>query len=484
MALAIVGLGPGSVDDITRRVWQALENAPTVILRTSRHPCAIALPCADTMIACDDLYETHSAFADVYDAIVERVMSAVASGDVVYAVPGDPMIGEATTAKLRAAAEQAGITVEILPGISFIEPSLALVGIDGIDGVQIHDALTLGAMHHPQINPDYPALISQVYSPAIASDLKLTLMNQYPDEFPVMLIHAAGSDDAQVERVSLYEIDRSPHISHLTSLYLPALGEMSSFEQFQAIIAHLRAPEGCPWDQEQTHESLRRYIVEETHEVLDAIDRQDWDALAEELGDVLLQVVLHTQIAIDDGEFKMSDVLRAVNSKMIRRHPHVFGDVSADNAAQVVTNWEAIKQQEKAGRADTAPESLLSGIPAGLAPLAQSLRLQHKAAKVGFDWPDIAPVADKLREELAELLAAETAEDRLKELGDILFVVVNLGRHVGVDDPETALRLTNLKFRTRFQAVENAVRKSGKPWDAFTLDELDRYWNAAKADAP
>jgi tetrapyrrole methylase family protein/MazG family protein len=309
-------------------------------------------------------------------------------------------------------------------------------------------------------------------------------MNQYPDEFHVALIHAAGSAHAVVEHVPLYEIDRSSLISHLTSLYLPALGEMSSFERFQDIIAHLRAPEGCPWDKEQTHESLRRFIVEETHEVLDAIDREDWDGLAEELGDVLLQVVLHTQIAIDDGEFKMSDVLRAVNSKMIRRHPHVFGDAAADNAAQVITNWEAIKQREKAESGKATPESLLSGIPTSLAPLLQSLKLQHKAAKVGFDWPSIAPVADKLREELDELLTAETPDDRLKELGDILFVVVNLGRHLGIDDPETALRLTNLKFRTRFQAVEDAVMASGRDWKAFTLDELDQYWNAAKPNAP
>ncbi len=481
MAIIIAGLGPGSIDDVTRRVWRALETAQTVILRTERHPCVPHLPAVQKLIACDDLYEKHAAFEAVYDAIVARVIDHARSGDVVYAVPGDPTIGESTTAKLRAAAESVGIGVQILPGISFIEPSLALVGVDGIDGVQLLDALVVGAMHHPQINPDYPALISQVYSPAVASDLKLTLMNQYPDEFPVMLIHAAGSADAKVEQLALYEIDRSPHTSHLTSMYLPALGEMSSFERFQDIIAHLRAPEGCPWDKEQTHDSLRRYIVEETHEVLDAIDREDWDALAEELGDVLLQVVLHTQIAIDDGEFKMSDVLRAVNQKMIRRHPHVFGDAAADSAAQVVTNWEAIKQREKAERGNDAPQSLLDSIPVSLAPLSQSYKLQHKAGKVGFDWPGIEPVADKLREELAELLTAETPDERLKELGDILFVVVNLGRHVGIDDPETALRLTNRKFRTRFQAVERAVKASGRPWDSFALDELDAFWNAAKA---
>jgi tetrapyrrole methylase family protein/MazG family protein len=480
MHITIVGLGPGSAEDITRRVWHALERAPHIILRTERHPCVAHLPNRDNTRSCDDLYESLDAFDQVYAAIVERIITQASLTDVVYAVPGDPWIGESTTARLQQAAQTAGHTLSVLSGISFIEPSLALVGVDGIDGVQLHDALVIGAMHHPPLNPDAPALISQVYSPTVASNLKLTLMNQYPDDFQVTLIHAAGSPDALVESLPLYEMDRSANISHLTSLYVPALGDMASFERFQEIIAYLRAPEGCPWDREQTHESLRRYLLEETHEVLDAIDRGDMDALADELGDVLLQVVLHTQIAIDDGEFRMADVLRAVNHKMIRRHPHVWGDVAVGDSGQVLQNWEALKQREKAEKADATPESLLDGIPTSMAPLLQSFKLQHKAGKVGFDWPDVMPVADKIREELAEVLAAETPDERMKELGDLLFVVVNLGRHIGIEDSESALRLTNLKFRRRFAAVERAVHQSGRAWDAFTLDELDAFWNAAK----
>lgn len=482
MSLTIVGLGPGDAGDITRRAWQVIESAPVVVLRTERHPCVPDLPINGQRVTCDDLYETNARFEDVYDAVVARVMGYASAGDVVYAVPGDPCVGESTTAKLRTACAAAGVPLTILPGVSFIEPTLAAAGVDGIDGVQLHDALVIGAMHHPPLNPDAPALISQVYSRQVANDLKLTLMNQYPDDFPVKLIHGAGSVEALTEDVALYEIDRSPHINHLTSLWLPALGGMSSFERFQETIAHLRAPEGCPWDREQTHESLRRYLLEESAEVLDAIDRGDADALADELGDLLLQVVLHAQIAIDDGEFKMTDVLRSINAKMIRRHPHVWGEVSADTPSQVVNNWEAIKAREKADKAsgDPTPESLLDGVPPTLTPLQQSHKLQHKAAKVGFDWPDVTPVAAKINEEVAELLAADTPDERLKELGDILFVVVNLGRHMGVDDPETALRLTNQKFRTRFLAVERAVQASGRPWSDFTLAELDTFWDAAK----
>jgi tetrapyrrole methylase family protein / MazG family protein len=208
-----------------------------------------------------------------------------------------------------------------------------------------------------------------------------------------------------VELLPLFEIDRSQHIAHLTSLYIPALGNMSSFERFQEIIAHLRAPEGCPWDREQTHESLKRYLLEESHEVLEAIDNADSQSLAEELGDLLLQVVLHTQIAIDEGEFNMTDVLRHVNAKMIRRHPHVWGDVSADNPDQVVTNWEALKKQEHVQNGKMR-ESLLDGIPKGLPALMQAHEYQRKAAKPGFDWERIEDVEAKVREELDEIKAA------------------------------------------------------------------------------
>ncbi|MBZ0301078.1 MAG: nucleoside triphosphate pyrophosphohydrolase, partial [Anaerolineae bacterium] len=318
-----------------------------------------------------------------------------------------------------------------------------------------------------------------VYSQRVASDVKLTLMNQYPDDFPVQLIHAAGTPEALVETLPLYEIDRSAHISHMTSLFVPALGEMSSFEQFQEIIAHLRAPEGCPWDRKQTHESLRQFLIEEAYEVLDTIESGDTDALYEELGDLLLQIILHTQIAIDDGEFKMPDVLRYVNAKMIRRHPHVWGDVSADNPDQVVTNWEALKRQEKAdnGKPD---EYLLDSIPPALPALLLANQYQARAAKVNFDWPRVDDVIAKFREELDELLAAVTLEEQAEEMGDLLFVLVNWARWLKIE-PETALREANVKFYRRFRYIEEQVRAGGTQLADHPLDELDALWNEAKA---
>lgn len=483
MTLTIVGLGPGEIDDLSRRAWRVLKQAQTIYLRTSRHNCVKCLPQDDntTYHSFDDLYERGDSFEAVYSTIVERLLDAAKNGDVVYAVPGDPMVGESTTTRLLKAAQDAGITVDIVHGISFVEPMLRAVGIDALDGLQIFDGIEVAVMHHPPLNPDFPALIGQVYSRQVASDVKLTLMNQYPDEFPVKLIHAAGGEGEQVETVPLYAIDRSDHIDHLTSLYVPALGEMSSFEQFQEIIAHLRAPEGCPWDRKQTHTSLRPYLLEEAYEVLDAIDSGDTDSLYEELGDLLLQVVLHTQIAIDDGEFNMTDVLRHVNAKMVRRHPHVWGDVEVDgNADQVVTNWEALKRQEKVDN-DAGDDSMLDSIPNGLPALLQAYQYQARVAKVGFDWAQVGDVVAKVREELDEIDAAESDAEWAAEFGDLLFVLVNWARWHKVE-PENALRDANRKFYRRFNYIEQQVRAQGKAMTDYTLDELDALWNAAKAE--
>lgn len=482
MTITIVGLGPGDIDDLSRRAWRVLKQAQTVYLRTSRHGCVPCLPQNDiTYHSFDDLYDTSESFETVYSTIVERLLEAVQSGDVIYAVPGDPLVGESTTTRILEKARAAGIPVEIISGISFIEPMLRLAGIDALDGLQIFDGIDLATMHHPPINPDFPAFVGQVYSRAVASNVKLTLMNQYPDEFSVKLIHAAGTEAAIVEDLPLYEIDRSPHISHMTSVYVPALGGMTSFEQFQEIIAHLRAPEGCPWDKEQTHESLRQFLLEEAYEVLDVIDQGDTDALAGELGDLLLQVVLHTQIAIDDGEFHMTDVLRRINEKMVRRHPHVFGTTQVENADQVVTNWEAIKRTEKAANGSEKPESLLASIPKGLPALLQAYQYQARAAKIGFDWDNIGDVWAKVEEELREVEAEKGNPDAQgREMGDLLFALVNWSRWLKIE-PENALREANARFARRFAYVEQQASQNGRTMTDYTLNELDAFWNAAKA---
>lgn len=479
MGITIVGLGPGAAEDLTRRAWRALTTAPRLYLRTAQHGSVAGFPPGLRYSSFDALYETHERFEEVYAAIIDELLAAARDGDLVYAVPGDPLVGEATTTGLLAAAGAEGIPVEIVNGVSFVEPLLAQLGVDALDGLQLLDGLQVAAMHHPPINPAFPALLAQIYSQAVASDVKLTLMNQYADDFEVQLAHHAGTARASVEALPLHDIDRSAQISAMTALYLPALGQDSSFEGAQEIIAHLRAPEGCPWDREQTHESLRRFLIEEAWEVLEAIEDGDAAALAEELGDLLLQIVLHAQIATDEGRFHMGDVLRHVNEKMVRRHPHVWGDVDVqDDPGAVLRNWEELKRAEKA--AVGADEGfLMDSLPRGMPALLEALRLQERAAKVSFDWPHLAQVLDKLGEELAELQAAQSAAEREHELGDLLFTLVNLARRLELE-PEGALRAANARFRRRFRHVEERARDSGKALSAHSLAQLDALWDEAK----
>ncbi|NOK85995.1 MAG: hypothetical protein GFH27_549395n17 [Chloroflexi bacterium AL-W] len=478
--ITIVGLGPGDVDDLSRRAWRVLKQAPKVYLRTAHHGCVPCLPQESTVYhPFDHLYESLDEFEAVYQTIADTILQAAHdAGDVVYAVPGDPLVGEATTTRILSQAREAGIAVQIINGISFIEPMLAAVGVDALDGLQIYDGLEVAAMHHPPINPDFPALVGQVYNRRVASNVKLTLMNQYPDDYEVMLIHSAGTNAEQVETVPLYQIDRSEAISYTTSLFVPAMPGMNSFERFQEIISHLRDPEnGCPWDLKQTHESLRQYLLEEAYETLEAIDAGNTDELYRELGDLMLQIVLHTQIAIDDGEFRMTDVLSHINEKMIRRHPHVFATIDVEDADEVVTNWEAIKAQEKAS---SPPESRLDSVPKALPALLRAFNYQERAARAGFDWPQIDGVRDKIIEELDEVLSAPDDAARQEEIGDLLFVLVNWARWLKVD-PENALRLASDKFYRRFAFVEAKVRASGQPMNDFSLAQLDSFWDEAKA---
>jgi MazG family protein len=263
-------------------------------------------------------------------------------------------------------------------------------------------------------------------------------------------------------------------------------------DRFEALVelqTRLRAPGGCPWDRRQTHETLKTYLLEEAYEVLEAIDKADPRELSEELGDLLLQVVFHAELAREAGRFDISSVIQSIHDKLVRRHPHVFGDVQADTPEQVVKNWEQIKAEEKRGNSQAAKDqsapSALDGIPRTLPALLESLQLTRRAARVGFDWQDVGGVFDKLDEEVTELRKAlnEGAASRLEEeLGDLLFVVVNLARHLKID-PEVALTRANWKFKSRFQDMETAARSEGQRLGDLSQEELEALWETAKARA-
>jgi tetrapyrrole methylase family protein / MazG family protein len=431
-------------------------------------------------------------YAHIVNALVKEAKKRGGTADVIYAVPGHPLVGETTVPMLLARAKQLNIETRLVSGLSFIEPVLEQMtnaelrttnkktlvprpsSLDPIHGLQLCDALDLANQHHPPLNPDQPALIAQVYSRAVASDVKLTLMNQYPPLHEVWVVR--GSLDTR--RSTLHELDHADHFDHLTSLYVPALPRASSLEALQELMAHLRAPEGCPWDQEQTHQSLRNTLLEEAYEVLTAIDEGDMQALKEELGDLLFNIVFQVQMATEAEVFRMADVIGEVHAKLIRRHPHVFGDLNTTDKKQISANWDAIKKQEhKAKGAER--KSILDGIPPALPALAQAQKMAHKAEKAGFKYDDNAQRMAKVREELDEIMTAKDRDNLQEEFGDLFFSLADLADGFGID-AEAAAREANLKFSKRFRALEQLIKRRKQNMNKMSSDELQAAWQQIK----
>lgn len=478
--ITIVGLGPGDFGLITLDTWNKITNADKLILRTAIHPTVADLDKRNIeYTSCDEFYEQGNSFDEVYNNIAQKLITEAKAGhDVVYAVPGSPFVAERTVVIIREQAKQADVKLDILSGMSFMEVMYQRLNIDPIDGLTILDACDLEDL--PDEMPS-SLVITQVYNQHVASDTKLTLMEKYPEDFPVTFIRNLSLPDEEVREIPLYELDRQPNIDHLTSLYIgkmPKHEQTFDLEPLEDVVKTLRSPGGCPWDIVQTHKSLRRNLIEEVYEVIEAIDLEDEKLLCEELGDLLMQVVFHARMAEEAKLFSMQDVIDGITEKLIRRHPHVFGDVNVKDAGEVLINWEAIKRAEKKDRT-----SVLDGIPKDLPALMSAYKLQHKAAKVGFDWPDIDPVWDKLEEELRELeeaIADGKVEKIEEELGDVLFTVVNIARFLKID-AEVALTGTNRKFKKRFSYIEAKVKAKHQHWENLSLIDLDELWQEAKA---
>lgn len=478
--VTIVGLGPGSLGFITLETWDKLKNAQRLLLRTQKHPTVAGLiEHGITFQSYDAIYDNKGSFDEVYTSIAQAVIEYAQSGEnVVYAVPGSPLVAEKTVVLLRELGKKYGIEVQVLPGMSFMEILYARLSIDPIEGVTIIDSSDINELPN-----DLPTslVVTQVYNKQIASDLKIALMDLYPDEYEIVLVKNLGLPDELIKTIPLYMLDRQGDIDHLTSVYVPyrkSDGKCFELESLIDIMAKLRSPGGCIWDIEQTHESLRRNLIEEVYEVVEAIDIKNAELLCEELGDLLLQIVFHARMAEETGDFSMQDVIDGINQKLIRRHPHVFGDINVRDAGEVVLNWDKIKQQEKAGER----KNVLDGIPKDLPGLMRAQKLQQKAAKVGFDWDNISFVWDKIREEVAELKIAIEQGDNIAiedEWGDYCFSLVNLARFLHID-AEVAINKVNGKFQQRFSYIENALRRSGKKWEEVSLTDMDRLWDEAK----
>jgi tetrapyrrole methylase family protein / MazG family protein len=476
--ITLIGLGPGDPAMLTREAWDIISSVDEIHLRTCQHPTVASLPSTLKIRTFDSLYEHGESFEEVYDEIVAKVLElGQRPQGVLYGVPGDPFVAEATGPEIARRAKLLGIPVRIISGISFLEPVFAALGLDPYPRLLLMDAIELSQAHVAAFPPDMPLLIAQIYSKMVAAEVKMTLNTVYPDEHPVRLIHAAGTKDEIVEDIPLFEIDRSKNTGLLTALFLPPLGEGTSFEAFQELVAHLRASDGCPWDREQTHQSLRPHLMEEAYEVLEALDADDPVMMAEELGDLLLQIMLNAQIASEEGEFGINDVLRGIYTKIIRRHPHVFGDVRLSGVEGVLKNWEKLKAEERQG--EGKEKGLLDGVPQALPALTQAQEYQDRASRVGFDWNEVDGVLDKIREEINEVRNISNQDELADELGDLFFALVNLCRWKKVD-AEAALRRVNLKFRTRFAYLEKGAQVQNKNLADMTMDEMDALWQAAK----
>ncbi len=478
--VVVVGLGPGAADHITVETLEAVAHIAPRYLRTSVHPSAHLVPEATSF---DSLYEDAERFEDVYTEIVEQLVAAATEHRrVLYAVPGSPLVLERSVRTLVA---DDRVTTELLPAMSFLDVAWARLGIDPIESavtlIDGHDFATAAA------GVGGPLLVAHTHANWVLSDIKLAVddVDGQLDATPVVLLTALGTPEEAIVETTWSEMDRAIDADHLTSLYIPRLlptvGE--GYLRFHQLARTLR--ERCPWDLEQTHDSLVPYLIEETYELVDAIQSLDPDDpstdehLIEELGDVLYQIEFHATIAEQEGRFTIADVTTGIHDKLVRRHPHVFGDVTADDTGQVLDNWEAIKRAEK-GRT-----SVFGGVPGSLPSLSYAHAVQKKAAKVGFDWPDVSGALPKIAEEaaeLAEVVADPPAHDGqalAEELGDLLFAVVNVARHLRVD-PEAALRAASNKFRTRFEQVEALARDRGIDLHGGDLATLDGLWDEVK----
>ncbi|WP_332650584.1 nucleoside triphosphate pyrophosphohydrolase [Lysinibacillus sp. 54212] len=478
--LTVIGLGAADFDQLQLGVYKKIKAAQTLYVRTEDHPVLHDLKKEGVAFSSFDyVYEKHDTFAPVYKEIAEALIEAAAKEPVMYAVPGHPLVAEQTVQHLIEAERAGRVQLSIEGGQSFLDPIFGALKIDPIEGFQLLDGTSL-SMH--ELNMRQHILIAQVYDAFSASEVKLTLMEKYRDDYPVTIVTAAGSSQECIRTVPLYELDHVAELNNLTTVYVPPVDNdedaLRDWTTFRKIIATLRGPNGCPWDQKQTHESLKKYLLEETHEFLAAVDAEDDFAMIEELGDVLLQVFLHAQIGEDNGYFNLEEVLASISEKMIRRHPHVFGDVAVEDADEVVANWETIKQAEKG----ETQGKLLESEYRPASSLQTSFNYQKRAAKVGFDWENADDAWDKFAEEWQEFrdeVQRGTASSRLDEFGDVLFTLVNIARFYKIS-PEEAMLHANEKFARRFGYIEEQVKQSGKDFSDFTLEELDGFWNEAK----
>ena len=494
--VVVVGLGPGGADLLLPAARAAIvaTDPERRFVRTARHP-AVADLAADgiELRACDDLYEAAADRAAIYEAIAERLLTAAEAGDVCFAVPGSPAVGEQSVALLRT---RLGKRLVLLPGLSFLDLAWLRLGVDPTAG---SGARAVDGQALPAALPAGPLLVSHCHSKPVLSDVKLALLERLAGEAPVTVLARLGLPDESVGTVPLEDLDRVVEPDHLTSVFveLPPGGPGEAWERLVALIERLRAPGGCPWDAEQTHHTLARHLIEESYEVIEAIEALPasapapgpepvpdgaYEHLEEELGDLACQVIFHATFAREAGAFTVTDVLSGIHDKLVRRHPHVFGDVAVSGADEVVANWEVIKREEK-GRA-----SLMDGVSRHLPSLLYAHKLYRKAGSAGLSFGTAEDAAGRVNAELDGLMRAIAADggadaggggglaaEAEARLGEALAAIVYLARLAGIDG-ESALRGWAGRFKVRFQTLEAKAAEQGTTVESMPPPAVATLW--------
>jgi len=469
--VVVVGLGPAGADLLLPAARAALEQAATRFVRTARHPAVADLAREGiALTGLDDEYDAATELDGAYRAIVRRVIDAAGSdehGSVAYAVPGNPVVAERTVALLHDAARAGTITLEVVPGLSFAELAWARLGVDPMRGARVVDGRAFEG--------DGPLLVAQCDSKLVLSDVKLALLERLEPATPVTVLQRLGLSDETVRTVPLVDLDRVVEPDHLTSVFVDVPGgdAARALARLLGLAERLRRPGGCPWDAEQTHHSLTRYLLEEAYEVVEAVEGlpaiSAYTALEDELGDLLYQVVFHAVLAEEAGAVTMADVARGIHDKLVRRHPHVFAGVDADTTADVMRNWEQIKKDEK------GTTSIVSGITPGLPSLLYTHKLFRKAASVGLEPGSLADAEARLDRAVEALRRADEPSALEGSLGELLAAAVVLARAAGID-AESVLRGWAARFRDRFLALEAVAAERGLDLAVLDPPAVEELW--------